>query len=305
MPNKNIIGRVVKKEDVIAHLGYYVAEPKRKGSNAAITIYFKGKTLTKADWISRKAKLVEFTYLGQKPNPSILVDEEWFQDVEKMWPFIISQISEIIKKRHNDFYVHEIYFIGHAIGGAYAILAAELWNIFRQKNVKARLYTLFPFRVITFGAPRVGNQNFARLVNTHYKTNIRVTYGNDHVPHFTVKKPFNNKTIMEHFETEIWIKPIGDNCDCEDNNETVEYYLCRGKKLRTSYEFYDNELPSKRTDYLSLPWFGGSGENPECNVGQSFFDTPHDAIHRGPYFRTIMGDCRGFGEFGFQGYETE
>ncbi|KAG9294355.1 hypothetical protein G9A89_001860 [Geosiphon pyriformis] len=306
LPQKNAIGKVVGNANVVAHLGLFMDNQNHLGSTAAIIIYFKGMTLTKAEWISRKTELVPFTFPKQKTNPSVLVDKEWFQDVQKMWPVLAKTILEVLVNIPDDYHIRDIYFTGHAIGGAYATLAAELWKVHAKTNLMAQLYTLFSLHIITFGAPRVGNRNFARLANKNYRTTNRVTHGNDHVPHFIVKEFDGSKEIMEHSETEIWIKPVEHNCDCANGSKkpndakAVEYYSCPGVNPALNFNSESTDFRYHRKDLLFPSWFGRSGENPECNAGQSFFEVPHDFIHLGPYFGTMMGDCR---ELDFQAFE--
>ncbi|KAG9306055.1 hypothetical protein G9A89_020250 [Geosiphon pyriformis] len=302
-PQKNFIGKVVGKKDVI---GAYVFDSKFPISVAAVIIYFKGKTLTKEQWISRKTELIPFTFAGQETNLALLVDKEWFEDIKKMWPVMKSRIYEILEDPPYGFVFDSIIFTGHAIGGAYATLAAELWEIDMQTSSLARAYSYVSSRLVTFGAPRVGNQNFARLVNKHYLTNDRVTYKNDHVPHFPAKKLNGSKRVMEHSETEIWIKPLKYDCNCHHQgndgmywNSREEYFKCYG--LNVAFESKNMLLPYNGTDILFPPDIVKSRENLACNAGQKFHNVPNGFVHQGPYFGIMMGNCNGFGDFGLVG----
>ncbi|KAG9299361.1 hypothetical protein G9A89_014009 [Geosiphon pyriformis] len=292
MPYKNIFGRVVGKRDIVANGGLYVSGSGSRFSSSKIVIYFKGKRLTKAELVSRKPELVPFKYPGQKQKPFVLVDKEWFDDVKKMWPLINQEISRNMHEQRKELFISKIYFIGHAVGGAYATLASALWSIHKEIDFHSRNYEDIGLRLITFGAPRVGNRKFAQFVNLKVGDTNRVTYGNDYFPQFPARKSFNPLAIMEHPQTEIWIKPTDNNCDCIDANDEIEleYYLCKGK-INKIFNFL-------------IPSFLRLGENPKCNAAESSSNLPDSFIHQGPYFGTLMGECEGFEETGIQKYNS-
>lgn len=66
----------------------------------------------------------------------------------------------------------EVVLVGHSLGGALADLCGAF--------LKKRGYT---FNVITFGAMRMGDQDYADFMHDKLKTN-RVTHHKDVVPHF-------------------------------------------------------------------------------------------------------------------------
>ena len=85
-------------------------------------------------------------------------------------------------------YTGGLYFTGHSYGGALATLAAASFMKIPE----------FSSCLVTFGAPRVGNQEFAAYINSNiYGKNFRVTYKDDPV----VKVPSN--TTYLHSSTEI------------------------------------------------------------------------------------------------------
>ncbi|KAG9289093.1 hypothetical protein G9A89_022402 [Geosiphon pyriformis] len=250
MPQKNIFGELARKD---------------------------GVTLTKSQWISRKPKLVPFKHPDFETESETLnlVDQEWLEDVLYMWPLIIQKFDNVFAIERVK--VDMIYFIGHAVGGAYATLVGQLFQIQKDLGI---LYKLMPFQVITFGAPRVGNPSFARSTNLNKSRILRVTHGNDHVPHF----PIGIQGMMAHSDPEIWIKPISNDCNCEDNNNNnnnnnirEEYYVCRAAAI--------------------------DRESQICNGSQTFSDVPEDFVHQGPYFGILMNNCEGFENIDFQGFE--
>lgn len=73
---------------------------------------------------------------------------------------------------------YSIRVVGHSLGGALATLCAMELNESLDFSTKVRL--------VTFGAPRVGNDAFINLVRIHFpepRDRIRVTNGQDVVPH--------------------------------------------------------------------------------------------------------------------------
>ncbi|KAG9289095.1 hypothetical protein G9A89_022404 [Geosiphon pyriformis] len=273
MPQKNIFGELARKDGVVAHGGIFMPNSH---SSSNIYIYFKGKTLTKSQWISRQSILVPFRHpdLETESEPFNLVDQEWLEDILRMWHLIVKEIDNVLEMKK--FEVSKIYFIGHAIGGAYATLAGQLFSIRNDLDI---IHKRVPFQVITFGAPKVGNEFFAKSTNLNKNRLIRVTHGNDHVPHF----PIGTQGIMFHSNPELWIKPISKDCNCGDNNNNnnnnirEEYYICRATAIN-------------RKSLI-------------CNASQTFSNVSDNFVHQGPYFGILMNNCEGFGDFYFQGFE--
>ncbi|KAG9307115.1 hypothetical protein G9A89_016943 [Geosiphon pyriformis] len=184
--------------------------------------------------------------------------------------------------------ITQIYFVGHAIGGAYAVIAGLTWKLeqlFLSKHLdpprlnKTNLLKL-SVSVFTYGQPRVGNLPFSRLVNTYLNV-WRFTYDNEPVPHYPLIE--NGRHFMQHHETEYWIKPP--ECDC--SKEQTKYFECPGySRLSAKYK------PSDNIDPLSFENIGSEwGENQECNAGQSISEFDEDFKHQGPYFGVTMGVC--------------
>ncbi|MEX0718659.1 MAG: lipase family protein [Planctomycetaceae bacterium] len=94
-----------------------------------------------------------------------------------------------------------IYFTGHSRGGAQAVIAAA--------TCKARL-GIEPAGVYTFGAPRVGNREFAALFHYAVPNSFRYQNNNDVVPR--VPPPFRYRHCGRHVfhfsrDGERWLKP--------------------------------------------------------------------------------------------------
>jgi len=140
--------------DLSGFIGYFEYK-----DNQYITIAFRGSENI-VDWVTNFQFIQVENFLGGMVHSGFtkLVDD-YYSDIEK--------IIEIKKNNKN----LRLFLTGHSLGGAIAILMATR---FSSSEVEA---------VYTYGAPRVGDQDFVELYNlTHY----RVEYGNDIVPHLPI-----------------------------------------------------------------------------------------------------------------------
>ncbi|KAJ2470238.1 hypothetical protein GGI02_003065 [Coemansia sp. RSA 2322] len=83
----------------------------------------------------------------------------------------------------------DLVFVGHSLGGAQAALAyVDYMNGVEEEGEEGRAA-----RLVTFGAPRVGNARFARLVESLSRgadeSGWRVVHANDAVPHLPLALP--------------------------------------------------------------------------------------------------------------------
>ncbi|KAG9293173.1 hypothetical protein G9A89_010510 [Geosiphon pyriformis] len=249
-----------------------------------LIVYFKGPELTKDQWATRSTQLVPYEIEQIRPNQLVLVEKEWQNDFLAVHGLVFSAIlNGLIARLNAQLPAQRIFFVGHAIGGAYATIAGLTWRIESLLMDSLRKYPQIKFSAlkistITFGAPRMGNVVFARLVNQLLKVQ-RITYFNDYVPHFPPHEVGN--ILLEHFETEYWILPSSCECLTEENNGEYSFYECRGfdygEKNWKHHEFYPKLLYPEGDMIMS-------GENEECNAGQSIDNVPGDFIHKGPYF---------------------
>ncbi|OAY83614.1 Lipase [Ananas comosus] len=89
---------------------------------------------------------------------------------------------------------------GHSMGGAMASFCAlDLAVNFGIHNVQ----------LMTFGQPRVGNAAFASYFTEHVPKTIRVTNGNDIVPHLPPYYSLFPQKTYHHFPREVWTHNIG------------------------------------------------------------------------------------------------
>ncbi|KAG9287231.1 hypothetical protein G9A89_008861 [Geosiphon pyriformis] len=245
-----------------------------------LIINFKGPELTKDQWAARSTQLITYEVEGFKSNSLIRVDKDWQIDFLAIRKSLFTRIQSLLIG-YQSLNVQLISFVGHAIGGAYATIAGLTWRIqsFLMSDIGVSpQMNLSALKVstTTFGAPRVGNVVFARLVNKLLKVQ-RITYFNDHVPHFP--PPGVKNDLLEHFETEYWILPGSCECLTEKNNEEDSFYECRGFDYGSQSWKY-HELRAE----LEFPYGVMSGENEECNAGQSINNVHGNFIHKEPYF---------------------
>lgn len=128
-----------------------------------IIIAFRGSE-SRTDWITN-------IKLATDPGPLLNSRvHEGFQDA--LFPVVISIVSAIYK--FNPSGSKNIWITGHSLGGALAVLMTAMLSI--EKIAVRGLYT--------FGAPRVGNQNFAEQLEANISgVNFRVVNQGDLVPH--------------------------------------------------------------------------------------------------------------------------
>ncbi|KAG9285667.1 hypothetical protein G9A89_002231 [Geosiphon pyriformis] len=213
--------------------------------------------LSRMQWETREVKLVHktFEFLDQgilQPHQTY-VDSVWNEDIKKIKGEIIEKLDHFLS------FDIELNFVGHGVGGAYAVLAALYYQVHCLNNGSLNKNIL----VTTFGQPRIGHVSFAILVNKFVKVQ-RITHSNDYVP-----RSFHPPPKFLHHDREYWI--MRDECDCF-NTKTLEsgyvYFNCRGYRPRWSLSY---------------------GENQECNQGT--IDDLESWTHVGPYFGVIMGRC--------------
>ncbi|KAG9284962.1 hypothetical protein G9A89_009772 [Geosiphon pyriformis] len=205
-------------------------------------------------------------------NMEFRIDSYWW----KSWPDrsfrqFDGRIKDFIKELRSGGNVYDpinIIITGHGIGGFYA----EIYGIL-IKNIPAINEKVY-INVITFGAPRPGDHQFAALAQKGFKYNLkvyRITHSNDYFPHFP-KISTDGKPYM-HPGTEYWI-PDDKNCNCKDPDADsilrAGYdivYECQGYSLKDKEKY---------------------GEHPECNLGT---DGEGTRAHFGPYFGVTFGSC--------------
>ena len=85
---------------------------------------------------------------------------------------IIKNVNFIINDNKNN--IKEISFNGHSSGGAIANIASlDMSYIYDNMKIKC----------VTFGAPRVGNNDFINAYNSRIKNSLRIVNKNDIITH--------------------------------------------------------------------------------------------------------------------------
>ncbi|KAG9296484.1 hypothetical protein G9A89_015076 [Geosiphon pyriformis] len=249
----------------------FISNGRAEEGLKALIVYFAGPKLTKMWWPQLNDRQVTFRVEGFPVYyRQARVIKQFSKTIESALPRILENIRTYLKNNSDMTY---IFFVGHALGGAYAAIAGIRWC---YEKYKINTLNLWPDvnlsemgeQVVTFGAPRIGNIQFSEMAN-RLITHHRITHGNDYVPHF----PLASKG-RKHFGFEIWIEP-SKNCDCPD--DTYSLWDCNNWVLETT----------QRTKWLK----GFASENMECNAGQSIGNVSNNFFHDGPYFNVKMGDC--------------
>jgi hypothetical protein len=188
-PDFLIEGGIVENENYKASFGTL------KRDRNIVVLVFRGTANFQNFLADINFKLAKLTDKDNKPCPKCLV-HVGFRNAYKdnLRPRLRIMFSQyILNKLKSDNLSSEksmsIYFIGHSLGGALASIAAYDTGVYLASqnisNVKLGL--------VTFGAPRVGNAEFAKYMNEQLglNINIRITYKNDPI----IKVPWQSKFI--------------------------------------------------------------------------------------------------------------
>ncbi|KAG9289322.1 hypothetical protein G9A89_007883 [Geosiphon pyriformis] len=163
----------------------------------------------------------------------------------------VNQVITIIKAKQQK--IRTIRLIGHAWGGAYAVLTALKWF---SQSVRVNI----PVEVFTFGQPRMGELEFSKKINLLRGVKVyRVTHTDDFVPRLPNPIP---RVPFVHHSPEIWIEI---ECDCENQTRV---WFCSGRPINKAA--------------------GEILEHKRCN---NQFDTFTSNSNNGPYFGHLMGVC--------------
>ena len=134
-------------------------------SNNAVIAFRGSEETTIADWIT-DLKFVKqvYPYAGMDKK-NIKVHYGFMEAYKSVRDVVLAEAKKTKFKR--------IIFTGHSLGAALAMLAA----LDVQYNVPDREIVCY-----TFGAPKVGNAEFAKSYNKHVPHTFRVVNGDDFVP---------------------------------------------------------------------------------------------------------------------------
>lgn len=173
-----IEGGIVGENTFKASYGTLASDP------TVAVLVFRGTVLDDLNNMKAnvKTKQVSLTSKDFKPCSKCLV-HEGFRDAYKnnLRPTLRTKFSPFIINRFNSKKAEEkitsVYFIGHSLGGALATLAAYDSGVY----LASQKITGIKLGLVTFGAPRVGNADFAKYINESLglSINIRITYRDD------------------------------------------------------------------------------------------------------------------------------
>jgi len=136
--------------------------------------------------------------------PSISVEDGFYKVYDYLKPDITQAISNVLDK----YPTSSILLTGHSMGGIATIHAFEL----ATGNVNNSFNQLYDIQLITFGSPRIGNNEFADKFNQLPISSTRVTHYYDMVPH--VPQEFLHYC---HVHGEVWYnEPNTDYNVCND-----------------------------------------------------------------------------------------
>lgn len=156
-----------------------------------VFVGFRGSTNLK-NWLTNIHFSMIYPYTS-----SIGLEKGFYNLFNSMKDEIYDNIS-IISKKYD---TKNILITGHSLGGAISTLLTF-----------DMLYNNLPYEIslITFGSPRVGNQNFVEEFNKYNIYSPRITHYYDIVPH--LPQEFLN---YKHISQEIWY-----------NEDNTEYIIC-------------------------------------------------------------------------------
>ncbi|KAG9294516.1 hypothetical protein G9A89_008627 [Geosiphon pyriformis] len=268
----NNVGSQALEEDIRADV---VTD---KENQDIIVAYFRGRDYSRINWRNRPKGMSTFTY--SSPSRGLMrgeIDSSWDHHVKEMMSAILAKFEKLLKKKPDSWFSKaQFWFTGHGIGGAYALLAALYFKKFLTgkwgKNWPVFESSVY---VATFGAPRIGNDNFAELVNLVFwplrAKLFRITHSNDWIP-----RDFLAKGSYRHHDTEYWIAEP--DCNCKTTP-------LGGPTIDGKHVIY--ECPGfKRGAY--------SGENGQCNLNtttEAEVEQSNQRPHYGPYFGVFFNDC--------------
>jgi len=187
-----------------------------------IFISFRGSTNI-PNWINN----IKFTQIQPYNNTNISVEKGFYNIFKNLKDEVIDTLNNIKLKYKTE----KILITGHSLGGALSTLLAFEMLYINNYNVNDII-------LITFGSPRVGNEEFITLINNYHIYSNRITHYYDIVPHMPQQFLKYN-----HISQEIWYN--------EDNSI---YTLCNDKNNIEDISCSDSCSPThctSTTDHMN------------------------------------------------------
>jgi hypothetical protein len=108
---------------------------------------------------------------------------------------LVDKVRELM----NSYPGSPLYVTGHSKGGAMACIAALRL---------LRMHKIYPTKVVTFAAPRVGDQTFVNAYNASLPNTLRYEFQDDIVPHLPPSNAFINTVISSSVNTLIGVPGV-------------------------------------------------------------------------------------------------
>ncbi|KAG9287302.1 hypothetical protein G9A89_008933 [Geosiphon pyriformis] len=207
-----------------------------------INIFFKVPTLEQIGWFSSNFQLEKIKKDGASDMQIGSVFKNEMDHVKPFWNILQPEIAKLATKNmKRTTTTTKINFIGHENAGVMAFLSAMSLST-GDTNYFCRVFHICEFRAISFGAPRIGDENFANKVNQLTNSDkqklrlqkkipfhfIRVTQAYDPIPRLPLQSA--SGLIYKHAGEEFWIPPDSE-CNCL-SDDTIFY--CPGKVVDPS-----------------------------------------------------------------------
>jgi len=132
---------------------------------------------------------IDFTMTELVPNSDIQVETGFFKIVMSLY----HNVAEELKKLTDEYPGYKVIITGHSIGGAQAALTLFLFNF-------EGIFPYISFELYTYGAPRIGNREFADYFNSLDIPVARGVNNADLVPHIGT-----TDVGYVHHQNEVWI----------------------------------------------------------------------------------------------------
>lgn len=173
--------------DATAKLEYVVTKADSKAvqgydsQTQALFTAFRGSTNTH-NWIEN----IQAWRIAPYNDSSITVDKGFY----KAYQYIKDALFVNLETMASKYNTRRVLVTGHSLGAAMATLMAYDIQLSNQYDIQY---------LVTFGSPRVGNNNFAKKIDSFPITSFRVTHYYDIVPHVP-------EEILGylHISNEIW-----------------------------------------------------------------------------------------------------
>ena len=178
-------------------------------SQKTVYVAFRGSS-SLLNWID-DAEVIKTAY-DTYPECGCKVHTGFYKANNGLKSKTIAAIKRILQKTG----YNNVVVTGHSLGAAVAQLI----------SMELRYASIFN-TVYNFGQPRIGDDKYARYVNTIGQTVWRFTHNKDPVPHLPPEAMDYKHSCIEIFENEYGELYECNNHDCEDKNCADQYSFAR------------------------------------------------------------------------------